>query len=76
MSATAARQPGTVLSMVRLLRAPPERVFAAFASAATELSRVHRGLPGDAACRRHEWGWSGALNKLPTLVESTTGGTT
>ncbi len=40
----------------------------------TALEMIHRGLPDDAACRRHEWGWSGAFDNLANAVAAKEGG--
>jgi uncharacterized protein YndB with AHSA1/START domain len=34
----------------------------------TELTLVHERLPDEAACRSHEQGWSGLLDKLPGFL--------
>src|SRR6187549_2679538 len=35
----------------------------------TRLTLIHAKLPDEAACRSHEQGWSGLLDKLPVFLE-------
>jgi uncharacterized protein YndB with AHSA1/START domain len=37
----------------------------------TELTLIHEQLPDEEACRSHEMGWSGLLDKLPVFLART-----